>query len=145
MKTSLTIFVVGCFGLIANAAIAQAQVRDAGSKILGHYDHFDQPAQGQVSRSYSTPTSPVNRATEPVTSSQRAFSYEATNPSVPRMTQQAAPNGQASRQSAPQPTRRFSYDPGSTSAPARSYVPGTRARGWQSGVRDASSKVLGNY
>jgi len=112
MKTSVKILVVG-FGLIANAAIAQAQVRDAGSKILGHYDHFDQPAQSQYSRGYSIAPAPIAQPM-PATS-------------------------------APQSTRRFSYDPSATGGTVRSYAPSIRARGWQGGVRDAGSKAMGAY
>ncbi|HTM54465.1 MAG TPA: hypothetical protein VL175_10575 [Pirellulales bacterium] len=143
MKTSVKILVVG-FGLIANAAIAQAQVRDAGSKILGHYDHFDQPAQSQYSRGYSIAPAPIAQPM-PATSAQRAFSYDPPSAAAPCVTQQTGPSAQASTQAAPQSTRRFSYDPSATGGTVRSYAPSIRARGWQGGVRDAGSKAMGAY
>jgi hypothetical protein len=42
---------------------------------------------------------------------------------------------------APQGTRSFSYQPSTGYAPAR----GTSRQGWNSGVRGAASKALGNY
>jgi hypothetical protein len=42
---------------------------------------------------------------------------------------------------APQGTRSFSYQPSTGYAPAR----GTNRQGWNSGVRGAASKALGNY
>jgi len=143
MKTSVTILVVG-FGLIATAATAQAEIRDAGSKIMGHYDYFDQTTQSQYSRGYSTAPAQTARST-PATSAQRAFSYDAPSATAPRMTQQSGPSAQASTQAAPQATRRYSYDPSMTGGTVRSYAPSTRARGWQGGARDARSKAMGEY
>jgi hypothetical protein len=42
---------------------------------------------------------------------------------------------------APQGTRSFSYEPSTRYAPAR----GTSRPGWNSGIRGASAKALGNY
>lgn len=143
MKTSATILVLG-FGLIATAATAQAEIRDAGSKIMGRYDYFDPTTQSQYSRGYSAAPAPTAQSV-PATSGQRAFSYDPPSAAAPCVTPQSGQSDQASTQAAPQSTRRFSYDPSVTGGTVRSYAPSIRARGWQGGVRDAGSKATGAY
>lgn len=131
MNMSTRILIVAFLALVANATQSQAQVRDAGSKILGNYDHFDQAAPTR-----RAPTSYVPQANAAQQPSNRAFSYD---PAAPRAAIQ--PNRTTTQATPPQAARRFSYDPG-YSAPRRSYL---QSRGWQSGVRDAGSKVRGEY
>jgi hypothetical protein len=144
MNKSTRILIVALLALVADAAVSQAQVRDAGSKLLGNYDHFDRPAQSRFAPTYSRPQATVARdnvAAAP-DAAVRSFSYDATKPAPSPSATKAAPAPQAARQATPpQAARRFSYDPG-YSAPRRSYAP---SRGWQSGVRDAGSKVRGEY
>jgi len=133
-------------GLIASANQAQAQIRGAGSKIEGNYDQFDQPSYTRPAPVYSVPTAAA------LTEARRAFSYEPQAQAAPCEPAPAAPAPQAAKQPAPAPQaarqatppqsiRRFSYEP-SYSAPMRSYVP---SRTWQSGFRDAGSKVRGDF
>jgi hypothetical protein len=145
-STKFTV-VVAFFGLLALPSLAQAQVRDAGSKILGNYDRFDEPARMRSAPAYTMPeTVIVRRGAEPARVAQqpatRAFSYDAARQVPPCAAAQSAPATQATRQpAAPQAVRRFSYEPGYV-APRSRFAP---SRGWQSGVRDAGSKVRGDY
>jgi len=144
MNKSMRILIAACVALLANAAVSQAQVRDAGSKMLGRYDQFDQPAQSRFAPTYSRPQATVARdnvAAAP-DAAVRSFSYDPARPAPSPSATRPAPAPQAARQATPpQATRRFSYDPG-YSAPQRSNF---RTRGWQSGVRDAASKFRGEY
>lgn len=134
--------------LLASAALAHAQARDAGSKITGNYGSFDQRARIRSAPVYRMPQSVVTRqsaeqsaqvAQQPAS---RAFSLDTSKQAPPCATAQPAPANQATRQPAPsQAVRRFSYDPG-YAVPQRSYM---RSRGWQGGARDAGSKVRGDY
>lgn len=130
--------------LFASANLAYAQIRDAGSKIQGNYDRFEQPSNIR-----SGPVYPLRGGAVEASQANRAFSYDPQAQPVPcqvapatapRATTQAAPAPPAVRQLT-QSVRRFSYEPG-FAAPTRSYVP---SRNWQSGVRDAGSKVRGDY
>ncbi len=144
MNKSIRILIVAFLTLVANAAVSQAQIRDAGSKILGNYDRFDQPAQARFAPTYSIPQATLARenvAAAPDAAA-RSFSYDPAKQAPPCAATQPAPAAQATKQSTPsQSARRFSYDPG-YSAPRRTYAP---SRGWQSGVRDAGSKLRGEY
>lgn len=129
--------------LCSSAVLAQAQVRDAASKIMGNYGSFDQPSRVRSAPAYRTPQSVVTQpdqvAQQP---GNRAFSLDPSKQGPPCATAQPAPANQATRQPpASQAVRRFSYDPG-YAAPQRSYM---RSRGWQGGARDAGSKVRGDY
>ena len=129
MKMSVKILIGAFLVLAAGAAPSQAQVRDAGSKILGHYDRFDQfERSGPAPRAYLPQANVAQRPAD------RAYSYAPARP--------PAVANQATKPPAPtQSVRRYSYEP-SVSAPRRSFVP---SRGWQSGVRDAGSKIRGEY
>ena len=145
IKLTVTVLVLG---IIASANPAHAQVRDAGSKISGNYTQFDQPARNWSAPTFYVPQTAVARtadqparvAEQPTT--RRAFSYDVQQ-APPCDTAQTAPAPQTARPSTgPQATRQFSYEPGYV-APQQRYVP---SRGWQqSGVRDAGSKVRGDY
>ena len=138
MNKSISFLMVAFLTLVANAAMSQAQIRGAGSKVLGKYDRFDQPAQTRTAPMVSTPQTTMAQES----AAARAFSYDATKPAPPCAATQPAPAAQATRQPTPsQPARRFSYDPG-ISVPRRGYAP---SRGWQNGTRNAASKVLGQY
>lgn len=142
--TGLALFLALC----SSAAPAHAQLRDAGSKITGNYDSFDQRSRVRAAPVYRTPqTFAAQQSAEQSAQvaqqpAGRAFSLDTSKPAPPCATAQPAPANQATRQPAPsQAVRRFSYDPG-YAVPQRSYM---RSRGWQGGARDAGSKVRGDY
>lgn len=149
MFNSARILIVVVLTLVASPTVSDAQVRGAASKILGNYDRFDRPAQTRSAPAYSVPQSVVTRqsgeqaarvAQQPAN---RAFSYDALSQAPPCAAAQPAPATQATRQptTQPQAVRRFSYEPG-YAAPRARFAP---SRGWQGGVRDAGSKVRGDY
>lgn len=148
MNNSARILMVVVLALVASPAVSDAQVRGAASKVLGNYDRFDRSAQVRSAPAYSMPQAVVTRqgggqtarvAQQPAT---RAFSYDAARQAPPCDAAQPAPATQATRQpTPPQTARRFSYEPGYV-APRSRFAP---SRGWQSGVRDAGSKVRGDY
>lgn len=134
--------------LFSTAALAHAQVRDAGSKITGNYNSFDQRARVRSTPIYRAPQTSVARqsAEQPARVAQqpatRAFSLDTSRQAPPCASAQPANANQATRQPTPsQAVRRFSYEPGYV-APRRTFAP---SRGWQDGVRDAGSKVRGEY
>lgn len=148
MNNSARILIVVVLALVASPTVSDAQVRGAASKIQGNYDHFDQPAQIRSAPAYSMPQAVVPRqgGGQPARVAQqpsgRAYSYDAATQAPPCAAAQPAPATQATRQpTPPQAVRRFSYEPGYV-APQSRFAP---ARGWQSGVRDAGSKVRGDY
>jgi hypothetical protein len=148
MNNSARILITAVLALVASPTVSNAQVRDATSKILGNYDRFDRPAQARSAPAYSLPQSVVTRqgGEQPARIAQqpagRAYSYDPGNQAPPCAASQAAPATQATRQpTQPQAVRRFSYEPGYV-APRSRFAP---SRGWQSGVRDAGSKVRGDY
>lgn len=146
MNTSAKTLIGAFLVLAAGAASSHAQVRDAGSKLLGNYERFDRSERRAPI--YRTPQATIARqsAEQPARIAQqrvnRSFSYDTRTQTAPCDTLQAAPAPQAVKPPAPtQSVRRYSYEPG-VSAPRRSFVP---SRGWQSGVRDAGSKIRGEY
>ena len=77
MNTSIRNLVAVGLALFAGISVCQAQVRGAGSKVLGNYDRFDQSRHYQVvTPQASVPSQNEAVATAPAT---RAFSYEPTN------------------------------------------------------------------
>jgi hypothetical protein len=148
MNNSTRILIATVLALVASPTVSDAQVRGAASKILGNYDRFDRPAQTRSAPTYSVPQPVVTRqgGEQPARIAQqpanRAFSYDAPSQAPPCVAAQPAPATQATRQpTQPQAVRRFSYEPGYV-APRSRYAP---SRGWQGGVRDAGSKVRGDY
>jgi len=143
MRHSKSILYAAVLSLFFGVSISQAEVRDAGSKIQGNFDHFDRQSQSHVSSGYSRNQSTAEQrmmtAQAPAT---RAFSYE-----TPRRSSSnsAAPVGAAAQgmEQPKQPTavRRFSYEP-SVGTLRQTYAP---SRSWHRNVRDAESKVRGNY
>jgi hypothetical protein len=139
MNYSARILIVAFLTLALTPIVSEAQVRDAASKALGDYGHVRQSQWFGSARAFNTIVVPTPPAQQ---SANRAFSYNAARQAPPCATAQPAPVNQATRQpTPPQAVRRFSYEPGYT-APRSGYIP---SRGWQSGVRDAGSKVRGDY
>src|SRR5262245_4036640 len=141
MKNRIAIFTIALVWLVASAAVSNGQVRDAASKALGEYGREPSSYSGRVPYTRSAPQfSQGGSAAAPSASSgTRAFSYD-TPGSQPRAAANA-PGGPSNAATRPQSTRSFSYQPPSV-APRQVY---SAPRGWQSGVRDAGSKVRGEY
>jgi hypothetical protein len=135
MNKPTRILIVAFLALVAVPTLSEAQVRDAASKALGDYGRSGQSQWAGSAPAFNTIVVPAQQPAN------RAFSYDASRQAPPCAAAQPAPANQATKQpSQSQAVRRFSYDPGYI-AP-RPYVP---SRGWQSGVRDAGSKVRGDY
>jgi hypothetical protein len=139
MNNSAKTLIVAVLTVALTPTVSQAQVRDAASKALGDYGRSGQSQWFGSAPAFDTvvvPTPPVQQ------SANRAFSYDAARQAPPCAAAQPTPANQATRQpTPPQAVRRFSYEPGYT-APRSGYIP---SRAWQSGVRDAGSKVRGEY
>jgi hypothetical protein len=139
MNNSTKILIVALLTLALTPIVSQAQVRDAASKALGDYGRIGQSQWFGSAPAFNTfvvPTPPAQQ------SANRAFSYDAARQAAASAAAQPAPANQATRQTTtPRAVRRFSYEPGFT-APRSGYIP---SRAWQSGVRDAGSKVRGDY
>jgi hypothetical protein len=141
MNSFMKFTVLAFLAFVANASISQAQIRDAASKILGNYDHFDQSSQARYSPGYSVPRQSMPAVAQSQ-SETRSFSYDSSKQVPNGAATQRGRADQATSQSAPsQSVRRFSYDP-AYSAPRRAYAP---SRSWQGGARSAGSKALGEY
>lgn len=138
VNTSTKTLIVALLALVVSPTLSLAQVRDAASKAQGDYGRGAPTLVTGTAPAYSF-AAPAVPAPQPAT---RAFSYDATR-QAPRSDAMApAPARQATQQPAPsQAVRRFSYEP-SYAAPRPTYFP---SRVWQSGLRDAGSKVRGEY
>ncbi len=139
MNNSMKILLVAFLTLALTPVASQAEVRDAASKALGDYGH------GGQSQWFGTAPA-MNSVVVPALATQlpanRAFSFDARGQSAHRDAATQAPAPQMAKQpTPPQATRQFSYQP-SYAAPRATFAP---TRGWQSGVRDAGSKVRGDY
>ena len=139
MNNSAKILIVAFLTLALTPIASQAEVRDAASKALGDYGRSGQTQWFGTASAMNTVVVPTPTAQLPAN---RAFSYDARGLASPCDAITQAPTPQAAKQpKPPQSMRRFSYEPGYT-APRFGYIP---SRGWQSGVRDAGSKVRGDY
>ncbi len=139
MNNSMKILIVAFLTLALTPIASEAQVRDAASKALGDYGHSGQSQWFGATPAVNTV---VMSAPTAQPSANRAFSYDARGQASPCEATTQAPAPQMAKQpTPPQATRQFSYQPG-YAAPRAAFVP---SRGWQSGVRDAGSKVRGDY
>jgi hypothetical protein len=139
MNNSTRILIVAFLTLALTPIASEAQVRDAASKALGDYGRIGQSQWFASTPAFNTVVTPTPPAQQPAN---RTFSYDAVKQAPPCATAQSAPANQATKQpTPPQTVRRFSYEPGHP-APRAGYFP---SRGWQSGVRDAGSKIRGDY
>ncbi len=139
MNNSAKILIVAFLTLALTPIASEAQVRDAASKALGDYGRSGQSQWFGPAPALNTVVAPTAPAQQPAN---RAFSYDALRQASPCDATAQAPTPQVTkRPTPPQAARRFSYEPGYT-APRATYGP---SRGWQSGVRDAGSKVRGDY
>jgi hypothetical protein len=128
------------FSTLALTPIAsEAQVRDAASKALGDYSRSGQSQWFGSTPAMNIVVAPTSPAQQPAS---RAFSYDSRGQAAPCEAATQTPTQQAAKQpTTPQAARRFSYEPGYV-VPRATYAP---SRGWQSGARDAGSKVRGDY
>ena len=139
MNKSAKILTVVFVALIASPTLTFAQVRDAASKALGDYARSGPSQWTAPVTAMNTVAVTAPRAQQP---EHREFSYDAKSqaPPIATATQGTAPLAKMQ----PEPSRAvrsFSYEPG-TAAARPTYFP---SRGWQNGVRDAGSKVRGDY
>jgi hypothetical protein len=132
-------------GMIAIAHLTQAAPRDAGSKLRGNFDRFDEPT---YYRTFAAPAPQANRAFsfEPQQAAPQTAAPHHAAPDCAKK-QPAAPSQAAAEQAAKQPAgsqyaqRSYSYEPSYAAPRARSFGSPT----WQRGMRDASSKLRADY
>jgi hypothetical protein len=141
MKRSIPVV----FGLLAMAlsSTALAAPRGAASKIMGNFTQFDtsrRASQGTVQRNVMPQTFERTQTAAVPSNSTRRFSYE---PGTSTMRQ--PDNCQPVTTSRAPSTRRFSYEPeAATTAPVFRQQTTPRSSGF-SPVRDAGSKIRGDF
>jgi hypothetical protein len=128
--------------IVASASIAQAQVRDAGSKIRGDYFPFERQ---QISGLFSTNSFDTTGGSRVVSSSPSTTESVRNAPTGPRSFSfdRAQPRtNRAADQSSTQPVRLYSYQPALMVA----NRPATTGNWSPRPVfRDAGSKIRGDY
>jgi hypothetical protein len=141
MKSILRLFVYGvaaCTMFVAS--LAQAGIRDAGSKVRGEYGAPFSANDYRVSTTWNAPSQLAGRSSAEAVNNGRAYSYD----SAPRRPD-SANRAQAAQQTAPG-SRRFSYEPNANVTPIRSLDrwPAGNGSSYRGGAaRDATSKILG--